>query len=96
MGISFAFLKDIIGVTPTRWHAALFVSWTSWGLSVTAILLSFLFSNEALRKAIEQLDNCQDRVNPYDKITAILNVLGGLLFFVGVIAMVIFAVGNMR
>src|ERR1051325_8367007 len=40
LGVSFAFLKDIVGPGDLLNETLLFFSWISWGLSVTAVLFS--------------------------------------------------------
>ncbi len=44
LGISFAFLKDIVGPGDLLNETLLFFAWISWGLSVTAVLFSYYFS----------------------------------------------------
>ena len=99
LGVSFAFVSDIIGSSSALWTAWLVIAWISWGLSVTAVLFSFFFSHLALRKAVDQIDAesiHQERPGgSFDLVTAILNATGGGLFLVGVISMVIFATRNM-
>lgn len=99
LGVSFAFVSNIIGQSPVLWPAWLVVAWVSWGLSVTAVLFSFFFSHLALRKAVDQVDEESiHRVRPggaFDCITAVLNATGGGLFFLGVVSMVVFATHNM-
>ena len=99
LGVSFAFVKDIIGEAPIVWKAFLLASWVFWGLSVTCVLLSFFLSQRALHKAIDEVDEKIDEgktpKNYYDTMTRVLNVLGGFLFFTGVISMVVFAAKNM-
>lgn len=99
LGVSFAFVKDIIGEAPIVWKAFLLASWVFWGLSVTCVLFSFFLSQRALHKAIDEVDEKIDEgktpKNYYDTMTRVLNVLGGFLFFTGVISMVVFAAKNM-
>lgn len=100
LGISFAFVKDIIGDEPIIHACYLLTSWIIWGISVLCVLASFYFSQQALRKTISQLD--ADKIyeqSPggwYSRLTAILNALGGVLFLVGVVLIVIFAAYNLR
>lgn len=100
LGISFAFVSNIFGKSPVICPGWLLTAWISWGVSVTAILFSFFFSNLALRKAIDQVDNKTIRGErpggSFDMVTAILNAAGGLLFLVGVISIIIFVTANMR
>jgi len=100
LGISLAFVKDIVGPQAMSTTCALLASWISWALSVTVVLFSYFFSHLALRKAIGQVDRGEiANVRPggaYDLITATLNVAGAILFLVGVILIVIFATANLR
>jgi hypothetical protein len=100
LGISFAFVKDIVGTNPLSHQGYLLFSWIVWGISVTCVLASFYFSNQAIRKAINQVDNGniykQTPGGSLSKITALLNMTGGLLFLTGVILMVIFVYYNLR
>lgn len=99
LGISFAFLKDFVVSSPTyRW--TLFASWIAWGLSMAFVLTSFYSSQQALRKAIEQVDADSIRQQVpggfFSQLTTALNVLSGLLFFVGVLLIAIFVSYNWR
>lgn len=98
LGISFAFVKDIVGPDSIVNPRLLLLSWIAWGFSVTSVLGSFYFSHWALRKTIQQIDNGniykQHPGSIYSWITALLNALGGLLFLVGVVLMVVFIYYN--
>jgi len=98
LGISFAFVSNIVGDSPVVLPGWLLTAWVLWGLSVTSVLFSFYFSNLALRKAIHQVDNgtIQNELpgGLYDRVTAVLNAAGGLLFLFGVISIIIFVSGN--
>ena len=96
-GISFAFVDKVAGANPvlTEW---LLGAWLLWGLSITSILFSFFFSNKALRKTIEQVDEEtlyeETPGGHYTGITSTLNVLGGTFFFLGAVALVVFVYHN--
>jgi len=100
LGVSFAFVKDIVGSHPLLHPNFLLVSWIAWGISVTCVLTSFFFSQQALRRAIGQVDTGKiyEQVpgGLYSRLIAILNALGGLLFFVGVVLIVTFVSYNLR
>ena len=55
LGISFVFVKDIVGNNPLINSWALFAAWIAWGFSVTCILVSYYASQQALRKTIKQI-----------------------------------------
>ncbi len=100
LGISFIFLKDVIGPNPINSPDLLFASWVSWGASTFVVLASYFFSHLALRKAIDQIDNGTiDDETPgghYRRITAFLNALGAILFLVGVCTITLFASENLK
>jgi hypothetical protein len=100
LGVSFVFLKDFVGVGPILFRSLLFAAWICWGVSVTSVLFSFFASNLALRRAIAQVDSDKAYVESIggilSKITAILNVLGGILFFAGVIFIALFVMYNLE
>ena len=56
LGISFTFLKEIVGASNAVHTTFLISAWIGWTLSATAILGSFYTSILALRRAIHQLD----------------------------------------
>lgn len=100
LGVSFAFIKDIIGSGPVINKALLFGSWVCWGTSVSSVAASFFVSQLALRHAIKQVDSgeaySQRPGGAYSRLTAVLNVLGGLLFLSGVILIALFVWYNLR
>jgi len=88
LGISIAFMKDIIGTDPAVQLVLLLAAWACWGLSVVIILWSYFTSQRAMREAIKQVDvgkiyNTHPGGNP-DKLTAIFNFIAGVLFPLGV------------
>lgn len=99
LGISFAFIKDIVGAGQSHNTFLLLLSWVAWGFSISSVLMSYFFSHLALRRAIEQVD--KDKIHNgrpggcYDFITATLNCVGGLLFLAGVIFIIIFVGYNL-
>jgi hypothetical protein len=107
LGISFAFIKDIIGNHPIISKEILVSGWVCWGLSITLVLASYFLSHLALREAIKQFDTAVKNLNVdeiysqraggwYSLITAVLNVLGGLLFLAGVMLITIFVWYNLE
>jgi hypothetical protein len=99
LGISFAFIKDIVGAGPFQNPAFLLLSWILWASSITAVMVSYFFSHLALCRAISQVDgNRIYKERPggcHDIITAILNTCGGLLFLAGVAAIIYFVSHNL-
>lgn len=99
LGISFAFIDKVIGTGAVIQPRLLFCAWLSWGSSVIFVLTSYFFSQLALRRAIKQVDMHQiyiKRPGGFFSIAIdICNVMGGLLFFAGVILIVIFVQKNL-
>jgi len=100
LGISFAFVKDIVDFTSATNSILLFLAWMSWGLSVLLVLVSYFTSHLALRKAIKQVDSGSIRTSKpggtADTLTEICNALGGLLFIIGVVFISIFVWHNLE
>jgi len=100
LGITFAFVKDVASPANDVSCFWLLAAWFSWGVSVTAVLFSFFFSQCALRTAINQVDNRTHRKQrlggSWNVITAVLNVLGGVAFLLGVICFSVFTAQAMR
>jgi hypothetical protein len=55
LGISFAFVEDVIGSEPVVARGALLSGWTLLTLSLAAVVLSLFFGTLAYRKAIERV-----------------------------------------
>ena len=95
LGISFTFLKDIIGPEKIVWLSFLIAAWLAWAFSTFSVLASYYLSHLALRKAISQVDDGTIYKKPpggaYACITAKLNALGGILFLIGVCCITTFA-----
>jgi hypothetical protein len=100
LGISFAFIKDIVNTDILVNPLLLILSWICWGLSVAVVLVSYYTSHLALRKAIRQVDVGDIRKSLpggiADYITAICNALGGILFFIGIVLISVFVWHNME
>jgi len=99
LGISFVFLKDVIGSNPVLEPHYLITAWISWALSALSVLFSFYLSQLALRHAIKQIDAgtiyTELAGGYYSKTTSVLNALGAILFFIGVCCITIFAQSNL-
>lgn len=100
LGISFVFLKDVIGPNPIVQPNILFAAWVSWGTSTFCVLASYYLSHLALRKAIKQIDSNTIRDEKpggwFSTATAILNAFGALLFLIGVCCITLFANANLK
>lgn len=99
LGISIAFINQFVGDDPIRYFALLAISWICWVVTLTLVLFSFYTSTKALHSAVRQIDSekpLSARPGGFlDRLTGLLNFLSGVLFVVGVITMVWFALVNL-
>lgn len=82
LGLTFAFLENVIGDRPVVCTSALMAAWMAWGLSVISVLSSYYFSHLALRKAIGQVDDGTigkgKAGGAFSVVTAVLNAGGAV------------------
>jgi hypothetical protein len=93
LGISFAFLDRLTNDPPYAGYFLLFSAWGSWLFCLVTMLASFYLSRMALGRAIKEVDNQSVVLRPggwLSLLTELANVVGGILFFIGLIALGIF------
>jgi hypothetical protein len=99
LGLSLTFYKNIVPEHPTC-KCLLVQAWIIWAISIVTILISFNTSQYALRKAIDQLDDGSIHNKPaggwMNSATAILGIVGGVCFILGIILLASFIVINFR
>ena len=99
LGISFVFLKDVIGPQSIVLPIFLLAAWLTWAFSTFSVLTSYYLSHLALRRAISQVDEGTIYQQPpggdFARWTAILNAIGAILFLLGVCSITIFAGTNL-
>ena len=99
LGISFVFLKDVVGTNPIQGPGWLLAAWIAWGTSSLCVLASYFMSHLALRKAIEQVDHGTIYAQPaggiFRRWTEFLNATGAILFLTGVLLITVFAGTNL-
>jgi hypothetical protein len=92
------FIKDIVAPGKVFYPKIMLWSWVALGAALTAVLFSFFSSNMAMRKAIRQVDNGTIRDERtggnWAVVTMACNVIGGILFIVGVILLISFVYLN--
>ena len=99
LGISFAFVKDIVKEPLPDTIYWLWLAWLSFGLSLTAVLISMLFSQKAIRVAIDQVDkgtiysSTPGGISSW--ITSVLTWISGLGFISGVVILAYFVKINL-
>lgn len=99
LGLSIAFIKDIVGAETIVSHYYLIASWSFWATSLGSILFAFYFGQLAYRKAITQVDNrtikSENVGGIYGAIVSVLNAVGAVSFLLGVITIIIFSIKNL-
>ena len=89
LGVTFAFLKELVGNNPISYKGFLFCAWMCWAISIAATLFSYLASHKTLRKAIQQVDKgviyTENPGGKLSSVTIFLNWASGVLFVVGVV-----------
>lgn len=95
LGVSFAFITDIIGSDSATSIELLMWAWGLWSASLVVILCSHYLSVEAFRVVIRQVDAGTIYDEPpgrgLTKWTEIANLFAGFLFIVGLLFMILFA-----
>ncbi len=97
LGVSIAFIKNIVGGKKIQSPLMLELSWICWTVSLVIILLSLLSSTLAAQRALSQYRAGALGDDPggfFNKVTRVLNPLGGLLFIIGVVFMLLFTQAN--
>jgi len=99
LGVSFAFIGNVIRDKPLINGSFLFYAWWSWAASVSVVLVSYFLSIRSLRTALRQAyDGSLYSRRPggtFAIATDVCNVIGGILFFVGVLLMAVFVRSNL-
>lgn len=99
LGVSFVYLKDIVGTEPINQSDYLFFAWGLWGFSSLAVMYSYLFSVQASRKAIQQVDGQSIHKGRaggfFSSITEFLNWAGAASFLIGLVSISVFVFHNL-
>ena len=87
LGVSFAFVANVVHGKVIVSPRLLFYAWSSWGASLAVVLFSYYLSIRALRKALRQAYAgsvyLQHPGGWVAKYIDIANTVGGILFFFG-------------
>ncbi|CAB1065866.1 hypothetical protein D1BOALGB6SA_10665 [Olavius sp. associated proteobacterium Delta 1] len=99
LGLSFAFIKNVVGAGPIKSSCTIIVAWTLLTASLASVLISLYLGTLSYRRAIIQVDNDKIREEiPGGKIAKfmpILNFFSTLFFVSGVVFLFIFAFKNL-
>jgi hypothetical protein len=104
LGLSIAFIKDIIPLRQAIWLPLLYFSWGFFGLCILTTIISFqvaiLTQNEHLNSCwkfyIERDDSSRTGGGKYSKILKGCTITAGTLFVAALVLTIVFAVGNVR
>jgi hypothetical protein len=100
LGVSFAFIKDVVGTGPLHHWEWLVAAWSAWVLSTASKLWSFYSSEAAMQAAIDKWDDGEREwkglLTAPNLWTTILDKVAGVSFVLGVIAMGVFVVVTLR
>lgn len=99
LGLSIAFLRSFVAPALTVKTSLLLGAWICWGVSLIFTLSSFWLSAQAMRKAVQQLDDCklgQERPGGlWDWANTYFTLFGGVFFILGVAFMINFIHSNL-
>jgi hypothetical protein len=99
LGISFAFLKDVVGEKELLHGSFLLWAWIFWAVSIACILTSYFTSAKSLRDAAVAVDQQTIYLTlakgAWVNWTKGLNVGGGVAFLLGVVFLFIFVANNL-
>ena len=112
IGVTLTLLDKVIPFDHSRLKSTLFLAWIYWALSLTSTLCSFFASTRALlwaeRQLIKEYAAVKIALEPdnvpaignlgggWNRATQILNAAAMLLFFSGLLALIIFVCYNIR
>jgi hypothetical protein len=102
LAISLTFIKTIVPINEAIYVGWLYLSWIFFGVAIISTLLSFMFSNQGLKKQLElaeqyYLENQEDAFNKphwFSKATDISNLLSGVVFIFAFSSVIIFSIAN--
>jgi hypothetical protein len=102
LGLSLAFIKDIVNLENAACISILKLSWIALVLAIIITLLSFLFSQSAITKQLEYADEYYlqnkdaslEKTNCFDILNRWSAYFSALFFILGIILTVIFVQSN--
>jgi hypothetical protein len=102
LGISLAFIKDIVPLDKAEFLSLVIISWWLFGAAIVSTLVSFSVSQLAIKRQLEYaekyyLEEQEDYINKKNHpalLTEYINYASGVLFVAGIIVTVIFVSVN--
>lgn len=93
LALSLGFIKEVVPIKGSVWLDVLLASWCLLGAAVLSTVVSFLFSQKAIRTCLENSDGSD---GGWSKATTVLNVLSAGTFVLGVFLTVVFVIKNLK
>ncbi len=91
LGVSFAFIKDIVKLDETTGRSLLLLAWVSWGFSIVSILVSYYLSHLAMGRAIADVDARRTIHRSWaSRLTSFLTASSIVTFLLGVLLLAAF------
>jgi|SRR5882724_7539001 len=102
LGLSIAFIKDLVPLQSAVWLPLLYVSWVLFVLTILFTVASFLLSVKVQKLQLEYLwkfyvgrdDSYRDKKSWYSNSLQWCTIIGGTFFLSAFICTAVFAVGN--
>lgn len=96
LGISFAFIKDIVKLDVATQKPLLLLAWASFGAVILICILSHYTSLKAINFKIENIYQKTDKTSKwYDFFTKLFNILMIVLLAAGLVFLIVFIGINM-
>ena len=99
LGISFAFIRDVVGEGALRATGVLFAGWALLAISLGSVVVSLFFATLAFRKAIKQVDTGSiDDESPggfLGGLSTVLHLSGAAFLILGIFLVGVFAYLNL-
>lgn len=102
LGLSLAFIKDVVKIPEARYLVLLYFSWSLFGVAIVSTILSFVSSQSGINKQLyfaekyylEEKEEFINKRNWQAQITNYLNIFSGIVFVGAIILTVIFVISN--
>jgi len=102
LGLSIAFIKDIVPLQHATWLILLYVSWVAFGLCILTTVVSFQVAIVTQREHLESCwkfyvdrdDSFRDKRGTYSKLLKCCTITAGGFFVLALACTIVFAVSN--
>ena len=93
LALSLGFIKEVVPFKGAVWLEFLMASWCLLGGAVLSTVLSFLFSQKAIRTCLESSDSSD---GGWSRATTVNNIVSASAFILGVLLTVVFVILNLK